>query len=120
MKKTTTIVIRTQFSCCHRYADAPDMVEYLRNPHRHVFYVEVEMAVTHADRELEFILVKNKLNEYLQSQPFAMEASCEQMADAICLFLNNAYGVQRSIKCCVYEDNENGGCVYYKFEQESR
>ena len=115
MKKTTTIIVRTQFNGCHRYVDAPDAVEYLRNPHRHIFYVEVEMTVTHADRELEFILVKGKLNEYLRTYPFKMEASCEHMADAICMFLSDTYGAQREIKCCVYEDNENGGCVKYEY-----
>ena len=115
MKQTTTIVIRTQFSGCHRYANAPEAVSYLRNPHRHVFYVEVEMSVTHEDRELEFILVKNRLNEYLRSQPFEMEASCEHMASAICLFLGKVYGAHREIRCCVYEDNENGGCVKYEY-----
>lgn len=114
MNKTTTIIIKTQFEGVHQYIDAPDAVAMLRSIHRHLFYVKVELAVCSDDRELEFLLVKRTLNEFLSSKPFTIAASCEQMADAICKFLTTKYG-NRNIKCCVYEDNENGGCVSYEF-----
>lgn len=114
MNRKTTIVIKTQFEGKHQYISAPSQVEFLRNIHRHLFYVVVELSVYHDDRELEFICVKTTLNEFLNSNPFGITTSCEQMADAICRFLIEKYG-NRNIKCCVYEDNENGGCVYYEF-----
>lgn len=112
-KATTSIVVKTQFEGKHQYVDAPPAVEYLKNIHRHLFYVEVEMEVSHDDRELEFILVKNTINKYIESHPFSIIASCEQMADLICRHLIEVYG-ERAMKCCVYEDGENGGCVYYE------
>lgn len=114
MNKRISIIIRTQFEGIHQYINAPDTVSLLRSAHRHLFYVEVEMEVKHDDRELEFLLVKNKLNEYLQTRPFTITASCEQMASMISQFLINQYG-ERNIICTVYEDNENGGRVYYEF-----
>lgn len=114
MNKKTTIIIRTQFEGTHQYINAPDAVSMLRSIHRHLFYVEVELDVYGDDRELEFILVKRALNDFLDNKPFTITTSCEQMADAICGFLIEKYG-NRNIRCCVYEDNENGGCVYYEF-----
>lgn len=114
MNKRATIVIKTQFEGKHQYVNAPSQVQFLRNIHRHLFYVTVELDVYNDDRELEFICVKDALNKFLSSDPFTIVASCEQMADAICKFLIEKYG-NRNIKCCVYEDNENGGCIYYEF-----
>ena len=114
MKARSTIVVKTQFEGIHQYLDAPDRVDFLREPHRHTFYVEVEMRVEHFERELEFILVKRALQRYLNVEPFAVTDSCETMASKICNYLVRIYG-QRDIRCCVYEDNENGGCVYYEY-----
>lgn len=111
--KKTSIVIRTQFRGLHRYVNAPEEVKYLRDQHRHVFYVEVEMQVQSLERDLEFILVKSFIDEFLAKHRFGLDYSCEKMADEIIAILLNRYG-ERSIKCCVYEDNENGGCVYYE------
>ena len=111
----TSIAIRTQFKGLHKYENAPVEVAYLRDLHRHVFYVEVEMRVETTERDLEFILVRNALDDYLEHKAqFEETFSCERMANEICLFLIKQYG-ERSMKCCVYEDNENGGCVYYEF-----
>lgn len=112
--KTSSIIIRTQFAGLHYYAKAPEQVAYLRSPHRHVFFVEVEMQVSHDDRDLEFIIVKNSINEFIDSKPFDITASCEQMADEICKYLIKKYD-QRNISCTVFEDNENGGRVKYEF-----
>ena len=110
----SSIVVRTSFEGIHKYSDAPQEVAFLREPHRHLFVVEVEMEVFHSDRELEFIMVKHNLNKFLFSKPFGIRSSCEQMASEIITFLVGAYG-ERQMIVGVFEDGENGGRVYYGY-----
>ena len=112
----TTIVINTSFEGLHRYDNAPEEVLYLRNLHRHIFHVNVEMEVFHDNRELEFIMVKHNLDRFV-FETFVDSAgvqSCEQIGKSICRFLIEQYG-ERRIICTVLEDGENGGKVYYEF-----
>ena len=110
----SSIVVKTSFEGIHKYADAPQEVEFLRQPHRHLFTIEVEMEVFHVERELEFLIVKRKLNKYLYTKPFDILNSCEQMASQIIDFLIKEFG-ERQIIASVFEDNENGGRVYYGY-----
>ena len=108
----TTIIVKTNFEGIHKFEDAPQEVGYLREPHRHIFFIEVEMEVFHDDRELEFIMVKHKVEQFINSKPFGIRHSCEQMAKDIIAFLRHEYDsepLQRKIAVTVLEDNENGG-----------
>lgn len=110
----TSIIVRTQFAGLHRWDAAPAEVDYLRNAHRHTFYVEVEMSVEHGDREVEIISLKEELQDnLLQWMPQNQTDSCEAMAMQICNYLRMQYGDERSISVSVLEDNENGGKVSY-------
>lgn len=113
MSKTKLIVVRGQYEFVHRYADAPEEVMYLRNLHRHVFNYEVELEVYHDDRELEFIMVKHSIEDYLANRysSWRNETSCEQMAECIGLYLQTQYGFERKLTVSVFEDNENGAKV---------
>lgn len=112
MKETTTVIVRTQFEGLHCYPEAPEEVSYLRNMHRHIFNIEVQIETYHDDRELEFIMVKHRIDECLKD--FEGRISCEQIAKYICNYLIKLYG-ERRMECKVFEDNENGGCVKYGF-----
>lgn len=99
------ITIKFNFEGIHFYPDAPEEVSFLRNPHRHIFYAEVTIQVKHDNRELEFFMVKNKLQKkfaggYLGSK------SCEMMAAEIIYYVVELYG-DRKIVCSVSEDLEN-------------
>ena len=109
-----TIIVQTSFEGCHRFANAPAEVAFLRQPHRHIFHVKVEMEVFHDDRELEFILVKRAIEDFVSSYDYDVNSSCEQLATSISNFLLGVYG-DRKVICQVLEDGENGGCVYYGF-----
>ena len=41
----SSIVVRTSFEGIHQYTNAPEEVDFLRHPHRHMFYVEAEIEV---------------------------------------------------------------------------
>ena len=107
-----SILVKTNFEGLHQYVNAPNEVAFLRDLHRHIFYVEAEIEVFDDDRELEFVIVKRAINKFLYSKPFSSTASCEQMARQIAKYLVEQFG-SRNICVTVLEDNENGGRVYY-------
>lgn len=113
MSKKSFIIVRGQFEFCHRYLSAPTEVAYLRNLHRHMFNYEIELEVYHDDRELEFIMVKHDVEDYLSHSHLNWEetTSCEQMANCIGLYLQTKHGFERSLTVSVFEDNENGAKI---------
>ena len=111
----STIVVRNQKEMIHRYEQAPEEVSFLREWHRHMLHIETEIEVTHDDRELEFIMVKDYIDQCLDHMINLeyVEKSCEMVAKEIIAKLVERYG-ERAIECTVWEDNENGGRVYYR------
>lgn len=109
----TSVIVNTTFEGNHCYIDAPEEVCYLRNLHRHIFHVNLEIEVFHDDRELEFIMVRHRVDEFLRNVELSIEMSCEQIAKLLVQHLIDLYG-ERCIACQVLEDGENGGKVYYE------
>lgn len=108
----TKIVVRTTFDRLHRWKNAPEAVSFLRDYHRHVFHIELQIEVFHDDRELEFILVKNALNTYLSTFPERSDLSCEMIAKMIIEWARGVAPGMRKISCGVFEDGENGAVVF--------
>jgi 6-pyruvoyl-tetrahydropterin synthase len=109
MNNITFITVKHQFEGVHCYPDAPNEVAYLRNNHRHMFHVEVEIEVTELDRELEFIMVKNDLQKQFVRN--LDHKSCEMIATEIQSYLKSKYGSHRKVNVRVLEDGENGAWV---------
>lgn len=107
------IFITDRFEALHQWHEAPDEVAYLRYPHRHVFHVQVMIAVTHSDRQVEFIMAKKTLSTILKTY-YANKLStfsCEQFAEDIGKFMvHNGYNVSQVE---VSEDGENGALVAF-------
>ena len=113
MQKSISIFVKTSFEGFHKYVDAPEEVSYLRQLHRHIFGVEVELSVTHNNRDLEFIIVKHHIEDFLKNTYKQGETySCEQIADDVCKHLIDVYNPKR-VSCLITEDGENGGRVVY-------
>lgn len=113
-----TINVSTMFNGVHHWKDAPDAVAFLRNEHRHFFYVNVTFEVHHADRYLEFLIVKNfidgliisQFGEYHPDLPNTRqlgERSCEMIAKVLYDLIEAVYPTVQSVS--VSEDGENGG-----------
>lgn len=102
------IIVRTQFEDYHKWAEAPEEVAFLKNKHRHIFYVEIKCSVNHNDRELEFFMVKKQLDFFIEKGIKTMPEgkSCEMMASKLKQLLEGTY--QRPFKVAIFEDNENG------------
>lgn len=100
------IVIRAQFEAIHHWPECPiKEVEFLRYPHRHVFYVEMKWEVQHNDRDKEFIVQKRKVNHFLMTRYAGQQLgrkSCEDMAEEL------LEAFPEACYCSVFEDNENG------------
>ena len=117
-KAKKTIFVTTSFEGVHCYPSAPEGVTFLASPHRHMFGVRLEVEVYHDDRELEFILLKRKVNSWIEARQtnsvWQMGAmSCEQVASELIKFLQKDLpkGNERYIKATVDEDGENGAMV---------
>ena len=112
---TKQIVVRTQVEGLHHWPSAPEGndVSYLKNPHRHVFHVELWCKVDSTDRELEFMDIKHKLFTFFYLRWYDSTISmmqfggmsCEDIAVSV---LNNFLYAS---KCSVFEDGENGAVI---------
>ena len=102
------IIVTTNFSAIHHWPECPiEEVRYLREPHRHLFHVTIKAAVSHGDREIEFIDLKNTVNRYLAERyegKFIGRTSCEDIAED----LLTHFSVE---SVSVLEDGENGAEV---------
>lgn len=100
------IRVRTEFEGFHRYEKAPTEVKFLRNFHRHKFFVSMIVPVDHTERDVEFFILKAQLTDFIDQNYRLQETekSCEVMANEI-LQKFHAREVE------VSEDNENSGIV---------
>ena len=112
MVRKKYIYVTEQFEAYHRWKDAPDEVKFLRSMHRHIFKVKVTIEVWHEDREIEFIMFKWKLRNFLRENYEMKEdiGSCEMIAENILNWLEKEYP-GRYIQVEVSEDGENGAIV---------
>lgn len=111
MEPIKMIYITTEFYGMHCYPNAPEEVAFLRNMHRHKFFVTCKVQVFHNDRDLEFILVKNKVTDYIVNDLLKrtdISVSCETISEMLFYWLKETYGENRKVFVCVSEDNENG------------
>lgn len=106
------VFVTTQFEGVHRWKDAPNQVKFLRDYHRHMFNVLLEIEVFDEDRDIEFVLLKKQLNAFIKEdfENSYLDYSCETMAKRILLYMLNIYK-NRAMLCSVSEDGENGAIV---------
>jgi len=114
MSTETTVWCTTKFEGMHYWLDAPQEVAFLRTPHRHLFGVRVEIYINHYasrgdNREVEFILLKRKVDDYL-SELCTSSHSCERIATDLGNHLKRAYKLEVA-SVSVDEDGENGSTV---------
>jgi hypothetical protein len=107
----TTIICRFQVEGIHCWKNCPiKEVKFLKDLHRHLFYISCEKEVFHDDRDVEFIMFKRIILKYLKDKYEDDEClkfnsmSCEMIAKELLEKFN-------LISCEVFEDNENGARV---------
>lgn len=103
MKKQ--IVISTQFSATHNFPDCsiPEVI-YLQHQHRHVFQIKMKFSVSHNNRDIEFIIMKQEVEKHIAKEyagKFLGKKSCEMIAEELMEYFGASF-------VSVYEDGENG------------
>ena len=107
------IYVTFQKEGIHCYPAAPDNVEFLKHPHRHIFHFRVTLSVTHNDRDVEFILFKRELESLYSDGAMLMNyKSCEMLGEELIEYISNKYP-NRQIQVEVSEDGENGAIISY-------
>ncbi len=105
-KKTQTLVIvALQIEGLHCWLGAPN---YLKNEHRHIFHITCKRLVTHDDRDIEFIELKNQIIHYLLETYAGTGTTCNfktMSCEMIARELLEKFDLEY---CSVMEDNENG------------
>lgn len=114
------IIINTNFEGIHHWPDAPEQYGYLRNPHRHMFFVNV-IIPTDTSRQIEFIDAKHFVDETIPKltvePPYINDIrnygakSCETIAEQLIDHISRKWGIKQGIRVKVLEDNENGAEV---------
>lgn len=107
----TSIRVVAEFRAQHRWLNCPfEQVAFLRNWHRHVFKVALELWVSHDDRDEEFFMVQSQLLERLAKWEGAqLDMSCEMMAMQLTTaFLDRGHLVK---SVTVSEDGENSATI---------
>lgn len=102
------IIVKTEFAAIHSWPECPiEEVSFLRNPHRHVFHIVLKKEVTHNDRDIEIIQLKNCIHEFLEQyrNKDMGRKSCEDLAEELITKFNAVY-------VSVLEDNENGAEIH--------
>lgn len=102
------VVVRLQFQGVHRWPDADN---YLKHPHRHVFFVTAYKDVTHPDRQVEFIELKSEILKTLHDT-FESDGGVLQLGRLSCEDLAIMLITKHFLTACeVSEDGENGALV---------
>lgn len=101
----TNIIVNLQFEGIHRWGNCPfQEVAFLKALHRHMFHITCKKTVQHDDRDIEIIMLKHSIGDYLCStykDGNLGGKSCEMLARELLEQFNLSY-------CSVLEDGENG------------
>lgn len=118
MYKSTTVVSQVKIPGFHNWetCDIPE-VSFLKDRHRHLFIVKVEVYVTHSDRDVEFFVLQRDIRASL-NELYTIDnngeigfnsRSCEMIAsDVMDTLSTKGY---RVCSVTVSEDGENAAIV---------
>ena len=71
MSLTTNVIVKLEIEGLHNWPDAQAVfpeVGFLSHMHRHKWFITAKKKVNHDDRDVEFIMFKRDILEYLESK----------------------------------------------------
>lgn len=97
----------------HHWPTCPfEEVAYLRLPHRHMFHFKALVNVSHDDRDVEFIILKHMIREYLNETYWHDEFKCLFFGPMSCEMIARELMEEFNLSQCeVGEDGENGAVL---------
>ena len=101
------IEVTLTYEALHFWANADSLpkVAFLKHPHRHLFEITLRKRVSENDRQIEFILFKREVLDYLARYEHDFGGqSCEMIAEELLTHFDCSL-----VK--VMEDGENGAVL---------
>ena len=112
----TNVIVKLQVDGIHCWPDAEEVfpeVGFLSDPHRHMFHITCKKRVNHDDRDVEFIMFKRDIIEYLNFKYYDEDKRCLLFGSKSCEMISRELYEEFDLEyCSVFEDNENGAEVY--------
>jgi len=115
-KKISHVFVTLSYEATHCWPECPiEEVSFLKNPHRHLFLIKCMKLVSHNDRQIEIIMLKRAVGNYLHLKYDGDlgRMSCEDLASEL-------IDVFELASCQVLEDGENGAFVMEVNECENK
>lgn len=118
IRTRTTVFCKINIDGTHNWSTFPvdDLelreVSYLKDIHRHRWYFECYKAVSHGDRDTEFIWLQHEIEEYLRHKYYSEWTRTHEFGSQSCEMLGEELLIKFDLaKVIVSEDNENGAVV---------
>jgi len=111
----TYVIVRLQVDGMHNFPKAAELfpeVAFLADRHRHMFHIEAKKEVFHDDRDVEFIMLKRDILNFLMYVYYKPETRTHEFGPMSCEMI--AKEILNQFNCTsvsVWEDLENGAIV---------
>jgi len=112
------IVVNVKVPGVHRWKTCNiEEVMYLQNYHRHMFHIRCVKPVIHGDRDIEIIMFKKHVKDYLREEYFDMDRDVCFFDGMSCEMIAQELAEQFDLtECEVLEDNGNGAIYTQKVD----
>lgn len=111
----TFVIVKLAVEGLHNWPAAREVfpeVGFLSDPHRHWFHIEAKKEVFHDDRDVEFIIFKRDILDYLHEKYYSFEIRAHEFGPMSCEMI--ARDILQNFECTsvtVWEDGENGATI---------
>ena len=112
----TNVIAKLELEGMHSWPNAEEIfpeVGFLSYPHRHKWFIKAKKKVNHDDRDVEFIMFKRDILDWLKEQYYDPISRTHEFGAKSCEML--AKEILQEFDLCyvsVFEDNENGAEIY--------
>ena len=109
---TQYVICALQMEGFHCWPEADGELAYLKNSHRHIFFITAEFPVRNANREIEIISQQNAIKRYLLSKYGDEDGACHfgrRSCEDIAAEILNQF--ENSTSCTGLEDGFGGARV---------
>ena len=112
----TNVIAKLEIEGLHNWPDAEAVfpeVGFLASMHRHKWFITAKKKVNHDDRDVEFIMFKRDVQDYLYEKYHNKQDRCHRFGPMSCEMIARELYEQFDLEyCSVFEDNENGAEIY--------